>query len=68
MAAQDTDYLPLWNLGPQQLLVDFQGGQLSAATTLAPESCIVPVACRVEPVLAPVQPSEGEVLRQYSYR
>jgi hypothetical protein len=28
MTRADTDHLTLWNLGPQQLLVDFQGGRI----------------------------------------
>src|SRR5437588_12452495 len=28
MAPEGNDYLTLWNLGPQQLLVDFQGGRI----------------------------------------
>ena len=30
MSTHDTDHFTLWNLGPQRLLVDFQGGQLVA--------------------------------------
>lgn len=30
MSTHDTDHVTLWNLGPQRLLVDFQGGQLVA--------------------------------------
>src|SRR5438094_1389008 len=28
MAPEGNDHLTLWNLGPQQLLVDFQGGRI----------------------------------------
>ena len=28
MAPERTDHLTLWNLGPQQLLVDFHGGRI----------------------------------------
>jgi Transposase DDE domain group 1 len=34
MVLTDTDHLTLWNVGPQQLLVDFQGGRLVADTGL----------------------------------
>ena len=30
MAQSDHEHFTLWNLGPQQLLVDFQGGRLVA--------------------------------------
>jgi hypothetical protein len=34
MAPEGTDHLTLWNLGPQQLLVDFQGGRIVSDTGL----------------------------------
>jgi hypothetical protein len=34
MAPEGTDHLTLWNLGPQQLRVDFQGGRIVSDTGL----------------------------------
>jgi hypothetical protein len=34
MVLSDTDHLTLWNLGPQQLRVDFQGGRIVSDTGL----------------------------------
>jgi hypothetical protein len=55
MAAQGTDHFTLWNLGSQQLLVDFQGGQLVAdAGLLAVRALERPL--RVLADLAPLLP------------
>src|SRR5271170_3874461 len=55
MAAQGTDHCTLWNLGSQQLLVDFQGGQLVAdAGLLAVRALERPL--RVLADLAPLLP------------
>jgi len=55
MAALDTDHFTLWNLGPQQLLVDFQGGRLVAdAGLLAVRALERPL--RVLAELAPLLP------------
>jgi hypothetical protein len=55
MAAQGTDYFTHWNLGSQQLLVDFQGGQLVAdAGLLAVRALERPL--RVLADLAPLLP------------
>lgn len=55
MAAQGTDHCTLWNLGSQQLHVDFQGGQLVAdAGLLAVRALERPL--RVLADLAPLLP------------
>jgi hypothetical protein len=55
MSAQDPQHLTLWNLGPQQLLVDFQGGRLVAdAGLLAVRALERPL--RVLADLAPLLP------------
>jgi hypothetical protein len=55
MAGQGTDHFTLWNLGPQQLLVDFQGGRLVAdAGLLAVRALERPL--RVLADLAPLLP------------
>jgi hypothetical protein len=55
MAARGTDHFTLWNLGPQQLLVDFEGGQLVAdAGLLAVRALERPL--RVLADLAPLLP------------
>ena len=55
MALADTDHLTLWNLGPQQLLVDFQGGRIvSDAGLLAVRALERPL--RVIADLAPQLP------------
>src|SRR5271155_2600 len=55
MAAQGTDHFTLWNLGPQQLRVDFQGGRLVAdAGLLAVRALERPL--RVLADLAPLLP------------
>jgi hypothetical protein len=55
MSAQGTDHFTLWNLGPQQLLVDFQGGRLVAdAGLLAVRALERPL--RVLADLAPLLP------------
>src|SRR5436305_9763879 len=55
MAPEGTDHLTLWNLGPQQLLVDFQGGPIvSDAGLLAVRALERPL--RVIADLAPLLP------------
>jgi Transposase DDE domain group 1 len=55
MVLSDTDHLTLWNLGPQQLLVDFQGGRIvSDAGLLAVRALERPL--RVIADLAPLLP------------
>jgi hypothetical protein len=55
MAPQRTDHLTLWDLGPQQLLVDFTGGQIvSDAGLLAVRALERPL--RVIADLAPLLP------------
>jgi hypothetical protein len=55
MTTQGTDHFTLWNLGPQQLLVDFQGGRLVAdAGLLAVRALERPL--RVLADLAPLLP------------
>jgi Transposase DDE domain group 1 len=55
MAPEVTDHLTLWNVGPQQLLVDFQGGQIvSDAGLLAVRALERPL--RVIADLAPLLP------------
>src|SRR3954453_15481363 len=55
MAPEVSDHLTLWNLGPQQLLVDFQGGRLvSDAGLLAVRALERPL--RVIADLAPQLP------------
>src|SRR5271163_3781066 len=55
MAPEVTDHFTLWNLGPQQLLVDFQGGKIvSDAGLLAVRALERPL--RVIADLAPLLP------------
>jgi hypothetical protein len=55
MAPEHSDYLTLWNLGPQQLLVDFHGGRIvSDAGLLAVRALERPL--RVIADLAPLLP------------
>src|SRR6266478_326364 len=55
MVLSDTDHLTLWNVGPQQLLVDFQGGRIvSDAGLLAVRALERPL--RVIADLAPLLP------------